>query len=86
MNVRSLFVVLITVSCLQGALSLTCYARERSSEEKLVARRCSSCHVAIKPNKYSEQELRDAVTKHTKKLRSLTEEEKTAIIDYLKKK
>jgi hypothetical protein len=76
----------IAISCLIWTHALTCHARERSPEEKLVARRCSSCHVTIKPNKYTEQELWDAVTKHTKKLRSLTEEEKTAIITYLKKK
>ena len=66
-------------------LSTALLADEASPEKKLTRKRCSSCHTVPRPGKLSEAELNDSITEHGRKLRRLTEEEKTAIITYLRK-
>lgn len=66
-------------------LSFGVHARTLSPEEKLTRRKCSSCHIPPKQGKYTEQELWTALKTHNKQLGRLSEDEKTIIVNYLKK-
>ena len=60
------------------------FARKLSPEEKLVRRKCMSCHDLPKQAEYSEEELIEEIAKHGRKLRRLKPTDKEIIINYLK--
>lgn len=64
--------------------ALPVFASEPLDPATLTRRKCSSCHAVPKPGRYTEEELISAVQKHTKQLRSVSEEDQKRIIDYLK--
>lgn len=62
-----------------------CPAKERSPEERLVSKYCTSCHVTPKVGRFTEETINASIDKHSRKLRNLTPEDRITIVNYLKK-